>query len=446
MTASASEAYLKNLADRTFLKLWALPNTFYKPGVEMTDLIVPFGEDIIIISDKASTFDITLPDDLAWSRWAKGALKKSQRQLEGAWKTVSRRPDSVFMDRKATVPSPIPLGPAGTRRLHLVGIARPDLDPHVSPSSWPGLTYVSAEAKSAFEIGKLETKDGVIIHLFDGPTIDLLLSVLDTAPDFIAYLKGREAALRAGGDYRFCEKDLLAAAMIGWEIDTRGLPSVPPLKTIVPGLWDRYVADGSLAGRQAVDGPSRVIDQFIEQQYEEFAAGRLVQGVASFETHENAMRLLASEWRFARRVISHELYDILDEKDQTTFWAATVASPANPELRYVWLTYPRRPSSMSIDDFDRAAMIHLQEYLIVAQYRFKTPLVLGICLPNRSAADTAAFTALLGGEFPMELEQKALALMAKGVFANLEASDRLHFNDRVETTARRRELRVNLSS
>lgn len=446
MTASASEAYLQTLADRTFLKLWALPNTFYKPGAEMTDLIVPFGDDIIIFSDKASDFRTDVPLDVAWGRWAKGALEKSRRQLEGAWKTVARRPDSVFMDRKATVSPSISLGPPGARRLHLVGIARPDLDPTATPASWPGFTYVPAASGEPFEIGPLEIKGGGIVHLFDGPTIDLLLATLDTAPDFIAYLKGREAALRGGGDYRFAERDLLAAAMIGWEDNMNGRPSVPPLEAVVPGLWDRYVSDGSLSRRQAADAPSRVIDRFIEREYDEFSAGRLVQGEPSFEAHENAMRLLASEWRLARRVIAHELYDILGEKDQTTFWAATVRSPASPDLRYLWLTYPERPPSMPVEVFDRAVLGHLQAYLIVAKYRFRSLLIMGICLPNRSASDTAAFTVLMGGEVTPELEQKARALMEKGVFVDLEASDRVHFNDRVETTATRPEERVNLSN
>lgn len=446
MTSSASEAYLKELADRTFLKLWALPNTFYKPGVEMTDLVVPFGDDIIIISDKASAFDSAAPVKVAWGRWSKKALEKSRQQLQGALRTVSERPESVFIDPRATVPSPISLGPAGSRRIHLVGIARPDLDPRATPPAWPGFTYVPEADDTPFQIGKLEIRGGAIVHLFDGPTIDLLLATLDTAPDFIAYLEGREAALRAGGDYAFREEDLLAAAMIGWEKSTRGRPSVPPLEAVVPGLWDRYVSDGSLARRQATDAPSRVIDRFIEQEYEEFAAGRLVQAVPSFEAHEGAMRLLASEWRFARRVIAHELYDILGEKDQTTFWAATVASPARADLRYVWLIYPERPDEMSEETFDRVAMAHLQDYLTVAQYRFRTPLILGVCLPNRSAKDTACFTALLGGDFPPELEGYALALMDRGIFANLEAMDRMHFDDRVVTTGQRQETRTDLTS
>jgi hypothetical protein len=317
VSRSVSEAFLKTLADQTFLKLWTIPNTFYQPGKEMTDLVIPFGDDIIIISDKASHFNLEASIEVAWSRWWRGAVEKSLKQLKGAMRTVSQRPASVFTDAQASVPTPVLLGPSGTKRLHLVGIARPDQDPMIVPAQWD-LTYVSGNTSKPFEIGKIEIKDA-IVHLFDGPTINLLLERLDTAPDFIAYLKGREAALRKAGTYEFVERDLLGAALIGWDHDPRGRPSVPPLDTIVAGIWDDYVSSSNEVRRRKADRPSRIIDAYINQQYEEFAAGRFLYGSPRFEQHEKAMRLLAAEGRFARRIISHELYDILNEEVQTTF-------------------------------------------------------------------------------------------------------------------------------
>jgi hypothetical protein len=197
VSRSVSETFLKTLADQTFLKLWAIPNTFYKPGKEMTDLVIPFGDDIVIISDKASHFDFETSVELAWSRWRQRAVEASLKQLKGAMRTVSQRPASVFIDAQASVPTPVPLGPSGTKRFHLIDIARPDEDPTIVPVKWRDLTYVGESTGKPFEIEKIEIKDA-IVHLFDGPTINLMLDTLDTAPDFIAYLTGREAALRGG--------------------------------------------------------------------------------------------------------------------------------------------------------------------------------------------------------------------------------------------------------
>ena len=427
MTRSDSEDFLKTLADRTFLKLWAMPNTFYKPGKEMTDLVIPFGDDIVIISDKASRFDFDAPIELAWSRWWRGAVEKSLKQLDGAARTVSERPDSVYTDAQASTPSPLSLGPSGTKRLHLVGIARPDLNPQIVPDRWRGLRYVGGEASKPFEIGKIEIK-GKIVHLFDGPTIDLLLETLDTAPDFIAYLAGREAALRAGDTYDFVERDLLGAAVIGWDNDPLGRPSVPPLHTVVPGIWDNYLSSDTRRRRREADRPSRTIDAYINQQFEEFSSGRFLYDEPAFEQHEQAMRLLATESRFARRVIAHELYDILDEKDRATFWASTVPSPTLPHLRYVWLTYPKRPEEIGIEECDRSVMRYLQYHVIVAQALFDQSLVLGICLPGRSAGDTAIFTVLHEKVvWTEEHQQDALRLRDElGIFARLTANDHVH--------------------
>lgn len=427
LSKSESEAFLTTLANRTFLKLWAMPNTFYKPGKEMTDLVIPFGEDIIIISDKASRFDHEKPVDLAWSRWWRGAVEKSVKQLEGAMRTVTERPDSVFRDAQASVATPISLGPSGTKRLHLVAIARPDLNPTVIPPQWRDLTYVGGEAGKPFEVGKIEIK-GTIVHLFDGPTINLLLETLDTAPDFIAYLKGREAALQAAGAYEFVERDLLGAAAIGWDHDPLGKPSVPPLQTVVPGIWNSYSSSDTAHRRREASRPSRIIDAYINQQYEEYTAGRFLYDRPDFEQHEQAMRLLAAESRFARRVVAHELHDILSEEDHTTFWATTLPSPSLSHLRYVWLIYPKRPAEISVAQGDKSIMEHLQHHVLVAQALFEESLVLGVCLPGSGADDTAIFTVLHKKVVWTEAHLRdALRLRDElGIFAKLEAIDRVH--------------------
>ena len=317
------------------------------------------------------------------------------------------------------------LGPAGTKRLHLVAITRPARDPEAVPENWRSLTYVPDAQRRPFHVGKIERR-GAIVHIFDGPTINLLLETLDTAPDFLAYLKGREAGLREGGDYQFIERDLLAASMIRWDDDSRGLPSVPPLEAVVPGLWDRYVVSGRYQARKSADRPSRVIDNYINQEYEEFLVGGFLQHTPTYEQHEHVMRLLAAESRFARRIIAHELHDILNEDDQTTFWASTVPSITRPDLRYVWLTYPKRPEGIGQEDGDRFVMHHLKEHVLVARAHFGHPLILAIAVPNPNAGDTALFTLLFGGEWTAEDHAQALDIRARGVFAKLEAQERIH--------------------
>lgn len=427
MSKSASESFLKELADRTFLSLWAIPNTFYAPGKELTDLIVPFGNDIIVISDKASRFAFGKPLELAWQRWYKATVVEGLRQLKTAVQRIERAPDTIFADGRARVPILHDLGPVAAKRFHLVAIARPDTEPPAVPAAWPGLTYSSDASPEPFEIGPLEIA-GQVVHLFDGPTIDLLLEHLDTAPDFLAYLKGRARRLALPDEHRFAEKDLLAAALIGWEEELPGLPSVPPLETIVPGLWDMYSASETPVRRREMDGPSKVIDRLIAAHHGEFEAGRALYDVPSFAQHEFAMRLLAAESRFARRIIAHELHDIVQEEDHSTYWVSTVASPTMPTLRYIWLIHPDAPEGMSNEVADTTMQALLMDHILAIQGRFEQTLVLGIALPDGRGNDTSIIMAAHDKANWTERDyEESRKLRESGVFDAPEASQRLHF-------------------
>jgi hypothetical protein len=427
LTNSASEAFLKSLAEKSFLKLWTIPNTFYSSGKELTDIIIPFGNDIIIISDKASRFDFDIAPELAWSRWYRHAVKDSLRQLKTAKQRVENQPATVFTDASASMQLPFSLGPIGSKKFHLVAIARPDTDPASIPPQWPSLTYVHSDCPSSFQIDRIQI-GGVIVHVFDGPTINLLLTTLDTVSDFIAYLKGRAARMLEADKYQFMERDLLGAALIGWDPEPTGLPSLPPLETIVPGIWEEYTKSESADQRRIADLPSRIIDAFINQQHKEYEADRFLNKRPTFERHEQTMRLLAAESRFARRIIAHELHDILSEADYTTFWVCTIPSPTMPSLRYVWMTYPERPKKVSEEQGDDFIMEYLRQHVLVAQGLFGQTLVLGICLPNKRANDTANFTVLHdGSRWTDDDIDQALRLRELGIFDQLEAHDRVHF-------------------
>jgi hypothetical protein len=96
-------------------------------------------------------------------------------------------------------------------------------------------------------------------------------------------------------------------------------------------------------------------------------------------------------------------------------------------LRYVWLTYPKRPAGVSVEQCDEYLMQHLQDHVLVAQALFEQSLVMGICLPNRSAEDTAIFTFLHEKVVWTEAHQQhALRLREDGIFANLQALHRVH--------------------
>lgn len=109
-----SERYLTSLGQRAFLSLWCYANVHTDEGKtsatgdgkELCDLLVVFGNHILIFSDKACEFP-THPDlKVAWGRWYKRAVDKSVGQLIGAEKFLREHPDRLFLDKQCNVPFP----------------------------------------------------------------------------------------------------------------------------------------------------------------------------------------------------------------------------------------------------------------------------------------------------------------------------------------------------
>lgn len=426
MAASGSEHYLLHLAEQSFLKLWAIGNPFRKPGKEISDLVVAFGKDVVIFSDKACEFDLTVEPELAWSRWRRSAIDESLKQLRGAVRKLSEPNTKVFTDAKATEVLPYALAPPAKRRFHLVGIARPSTDPAGVPAAWRTLTYVDVPQSAAFTLEPVYVSDR-IVHVFDGPTIDLLLAHLDTAPDFISYLSARAKRLKADTGYAFAERDLLAAAMLNWEEGSGLTPEPPNLDAIVPGLWDSQVKSGFAAGFRERNRGSHTIDNLIEHQHREYAAGRYLYSAPDFARHESTMRLLAAESRFARRMIVTELYDILEESDQRTFWASTVPSPTTPFLRYLWLTCPQPPPDWPTETVDSTVQQELRRYVLLACATFPETFVLGVALPARESTDKLVVMELFDASSWTDADRaEAMKLERPDAPTNWAATTRVH--------------------
>lgn len=406
MATSLSEEYLGGLAERSFLKLWTIPNPYRSPGKEVSDLIVVFGDDVVIFSDKACEFKADVGLELAWSRWKRDAIDGSVKQLAGAARKLALREFGPFTDRKAKEVYQYHFPTKETWRLHLIGIARPSLEPGAIPPEWEGLTYVGETSSSPFEVEPLKV-EGKLVHIFDGATIDLLLSQLDTAPDFISYLVERERTLSECSGYTFAEPDRLATAIKQW--GDNGKPSIgsPDLDTIRKGSWNQYIASRDFERTRELNGPSRAIDRLLEHFHHEFETnGFIGSELRSHSSHESALRLLAGENRFSRRVVAHELWDILGEQDKKCFWISTISSPTKKDLRYVWVAYPQPPEEESPGDVERTIEEYLSVQILAVCADFDEPLVVGIAVPNTAASETVYIMKVFDGSYMTEGDKR----------------------------------------
>ena len=81
---TASEQLLARLCDDSFLKLWTYPNLYKKVAKELSDVLVVFGDDVIIFSDKSCAYPDSGDPDTDWSRWYRKSLVKSAHQIAQA--------------------------------------------------------------------------------------------------------------------------------------------------------------------------------------------------------------------------------------------------------------------------------------------------------------------------------------------------------------------------
>lgn len=364
---TASEAYLTRLCRRAFLHLWSYPNLFRDQGKqgcgdgkELCDLLVVFGDDVLIFSDKHCIFRDDRPVEVAWRRWWRDAVLNSARQIAGAERWLLSHPDRVFTDGRCHEPLPIPL-PA-TPRIHRVVTCRGAAAG--SRKHWNGgtgsLLVTNRPLKECsdrpFHVGCFDD-GGKMIHVFDEVALDEVLSTLDTITDFCRYLQRREEFFRrvsfisAPG-----EEDLVAFY----------------LRNIVPGSaeHDFIVEDGlegvaldasfgewwanseERAARVAADRISYCWDRLIEK-----FTHHMIAGTQHFTTDggvrrsENLVRWMAREDRVRRRMLARVLIDAMETTQTPGRVRRSLILPMRPgDPHWVFLVLPR-PDGMAYETY-----------------------------------------------------------------------------------------------
>src|SRR4051812_30988528 len=127
---TAAEQYLKDLCEKTFLSLWSYPGIYRdqrssarSEGKEFADLLVVFGDEIIIFSDKHCPFPNSGNLTLDWSRWFRSAVAGGARQGWGAERWIREHPHRLFLDRACTKRFPYDLPDLTTAHFHIVVVA-----------------------------------------------------------------------------------------------------------------------------------------------------------------------------------------------------------------------------------------------------------------------------------------------------------------------------------
>jgi hypothetical protein len=387
---TSSERYLAGLCERSFLSLWSHPNLFRARAKELCDLLVVFGTDIIIFSDKSCTLNASNPH--GWARWHRSAILDSAHQLHRAEQWLRTQRHRVFLDPACEKPFPfaIPENP----RFHLVAVASGAAAACRSHYGGSGSLVLAPSSNGAepFTVGDINPGK-TFVHVFDETSLDLIVRELDTTWDFLHYLKAKERFVRSGkllcvaGEEHLLAYYLQKTDAVSGEHDF----VVPPDATDVgiDEIWPDFARSREYATKKRANEVSYLWDRIIEDLAGHAARGTLVAGQEhSLAEHEEMLRALAIERRTARRGLSQALLGVRAKSDDHALFARTMPPVVPGHHAYVFMTVRREPELKTEEQYRAFRQAALRAYCEVAKLRRPTiSKIVGLAFGTRSDPD-----------------------------------------------------------
>lgn len=377
-----SERLLFQLCRRSFLQLWSYVNVFRDQGKtaptgdgkEMCDVLVVFGDVVILFSDKSCRFPQTGKIELDWSRWRRRAIRDSQDQLRGAERWIRRFPERVFMDPTCTKPLHAKLPAPERMRVYRIAVALGASDrcrQHYGDGSGslPFVNLPNAGANQGpstpFLLPFVDDTGG-ITHIVDDVTLPILLRELDTISDFIEYLNTKEKMIRSGQLLSVAGEEDLVGLFLGLRSK---LPDFA--ETSIPGSGGIHVAEGLYGDILSKpdyleylrrNSSSYFWDELIDRHTTCALDGTLVEGsVKTIAENEAILRILAAEPRVYRRLLADAYLDLIAKAPKFEITSRTIKTKGSPV--YVFQVHPRCGRAEAEYREDRQAHLHAVLYL-----------------------------------------------------------------------------------
>jgi hypothetical protein len=395
---TSSESKLLQMVRGSVLSLWSIPGPYIDDGLtrngggkELCDLLVIFGDDVVVFSDKECAFPEGENAKVAWARWYRRAIEKSAKQLAGALSALHRPTTRLFTDVACKTPVPLALPTPDRMRVHLVAVAPGSVE--AAERYWqayggaPGSTgslmlntelVGSDHELEPFQIGWPRGKD-CFIHVLDSLALTLLLKELDTIADFTDYLAKKEVLLKDSGCEFLIpgEEDLLTAYLTN--VDRGRVHQFPPF---VPGThvlmregsWADYKASPLYRMRAEANAFSHLWDDLIEYQASHVIHGSSEDIFSQSSEHnarksERLLRVMASENRLGRRSLGATLREGRAVSSDRKRWLRTIASPATRRL-YCFVFLPYFPDQQPYEEYRNYRQYLLYLYCEGALLRF----------------------------------------------------------------------------
>jgi len=354
---TASEKLLAKLGEHTFLPLWSYPGIYRDQGIaengegkEVCDLLVVFGEDIILFSDKKCAFPSTGDTTVDWARWFRRTIEGGAKQLWGGERWIRDHPGRLFLDRACTQPFPVPIPVSDSARYHLVAIANGSAERTQKELGGRGGLLLELSVKGSehrtksFTVGDLDP-NRTFVHVFDDVALPHILSTLDTVADFVRYLQRRAVFCRSQVELvAHSELDLLALYLRNESgpgqhefVPTEGAECV----FVDAGFWDDFEQSPEWLARLEWAKISYLWDSFIEDFAHHTLTATHEFAVPTFSESNQILRFLAREPRARRRALAKAFRDALQRSKANERRIRYIIPQQPGEPYYVYLFFPK---------------------------------------------------------------------------------------------------------
>lgn len=280
-----TEAFVLAVSRRSFLSLWCDSNPQGKnPSTELCDILVVCDPHVIVISVKEVQYQSDKDHGVASKRWQREAINASVKQIYGAERWLGK---ATHVVRKDGSPG-LRLPPPETRRVHRIAVAIGGRGEILIKSGDFGKGYVHVMSESGFED---------------------VLTELDTITDLTGYLAAKEVSAAAGCNWLvFGENNLLGFYLL----NNKAFPTDVDLVLVDDTHWDGLRERDDYKRKKKADEVSYYWDRLIAAYTG--PNGELLDNPGQgFSEFEFALRTMAREDRFDRRMLGRGLTEFLDQ-------------------------------------------------------------------------------------------------------------------------------------
>lgn len=338
-----SEKLTFRLARSAFLGPWAVANPHWNANEsflerpiapkELCDLLVLFGDDAILFSDKQSQLNPSIEPTLAWERWSRATIFGSIKQISGAVRRLnySRK---IYIDKNCVIPI---TWIEGIRSLSAVLVASRSNNLARNREADNFRLRIEYKRKVYEDRSKIGTSPGFLFvadtptHIFDQTTLSELVEIFDTPRDFLSYLKWREKFFTQSRKDIFAESEMSITSLYLQREKTaaklrkqsREKPAVP---WRVPAVsFKQICAIPKIKDRAKKYSASYIWDELINRGYRAALSNRLVGNSmlpVSLEHFESNIRLLGQATRDERQYLANKMLTIRDNLtlDGGVYW------------------------------------------------------------------------------------------------------------------------------